>query len=233
MKEILYIVQVLIILFTLEQYLRQNKKWDIIFEYLEKGFKAFIDWRYDANIIEEMKIIPNLFRKLTFISFICIFLTILFNINNIIILQAFFIVIMLSITAIFSFNWVFNHRETIKEFKPILYIYGFLGLIILVNIFVSEIYPSDLISIANQYNLTIPTKYEIVINFLFYFSLAILSFYVFMWIFTLIFPISILIILFTTSKLSRYIRLKLNKQSFIGLIGVLQIVVLFGLYKYT
>lgn len=93
-------------------------------------------------------------------------------------------------------------------------------------------YPDDNVK-AKQYNLTIPTKYEIAISFLFYFSLAILSFYVFMWIFALIFPISILIILFTTSKLSRYIRLKLNKQSFIGLIGVLQIVVLFGLYKYT
>ncbi len=233
MKEIIYITQAFIVLFTLEQYLRQNKKWDIIFNYLEKSFKAFIDWRYDANIIEEMKIIPNLFTKLMLISFICIFLTILLKINNIILLQIFLNVIMLSITVIFSFNWVFKHRETIKEFKPILYIYGFFGLIILIYIFTSEIYPSDIIVIANQYNLTIPTKYEIAISFLFYFILAILSFYVFMWLFTLIFPISILIILFTTSKLSRYIRLKLNKQSFIGLMGVLQIVVFFCLYKYS
>lgn len=233
MKELLYTLQGLIILFSLEQYLRQNKKWDTVFEYLETGFKAFLNWRSDANIIEEMKVIPDLFAKLGFIALICIFLTMWLKIDNIAVLQAFLGVIMLSITTIFSFNWVFKHRETIKEFKPVMYIYGLLGLIILVNIFVSEIYPSDLISIANQYNLTISTKYEIAISFLFYFSLAILSFYVFMWIFALIFPISILIILFTTSKLSRHIRLKLNKQSFVGLIGVLQIVVLFGLYKYT
>lgn len=233
MKEILYTLQGLIILFSLEQYLRQNKKWDIVFEYLETGFKAFLNWRSDANIIEEMKVIPDLFAKLAFIALACIFLTMWLKIDNIAVLQAFLGVIMLSITTIFSFNWVFKHRETIKEFKPVMYTYGLLGLIILVNIFVSEIYPSDLISIANQYNLTIPTKYEIAISFLFYFSLAILSFYVFMWLFALIFPISILIILFTTSKISRYIKLKLNKQSFIGLIGILQIVVLIGLYKYT
>lgn len=233
MKEILYTLQGLIILFSLEQYLRQNKKWDIVFEYLETGFKAFLNWRSDANIIEEMKVIPDLFAKLAFIALACIFLTMWLKIDNIAALQAFLGVIMLSITTIFSFNWVFKHRETIKEFKPVMYTYGLLGLIILVNIFVSEIYPSDLISIANQYNLTIPTKYEIAISFLFYFSLAILSFYVFMWLFALIFPISILIILFTTSKISRYIKLKLNKQSFIGLIGILQIVVLIGLYKYT
>lgn len=233
MKEILYTLQGLVILFSLEQYLRQNKKWDIVFEYLETGLKAFINWRSDANIIEEMKVIPDLFSKLAFLALACIFLTMWLKIDNIAVLQALLGIIMLSITTIFSFNWVFKHRETIKEFKPVMYIYGLVGLIILVNIFISEIYPSDLISIANQYNLTIPTKYEIAISFLFYFSLAILSFYVFMWIFALIFPISILIILFTTSKLSRYIRLKLNKQSFIGLIGVLQIVVLFGLYKYT
>lgn len=233
MKEILYTLQGLIILFSLEQYLRQNKKWDIVFEYLETGFKAFLNWRSDANIIEEMKVIPDLFAKLAFIALACIFLTMWLKIDNIAVLQAFLGVIMLSITTIFSFNWVFKHRETIKEFKPVMYTYGLLGLIILVNIFVSEIYPSDLISIANQYNLTIPTKYEIAISFLFYFSLAILSFYVFMWLFALIFPISILIILFTTSKISRYIKLKLNKQSFIGLIGILQIVALIGLYKYT
>ena len=233
MKEVLFILQGIVGLFLAEQYLRQNKKWGIIFDYLETGAKAFLDWRSDANIAEEMKVVPNLFAKLAFIALACIFLTVWLKINNTEILQALLAVIMFCITAIFSFNWVFKHRETIREFRPVMYFYGLFGLIIIVNIFISEIYPSDLIAIANQYNVVIPTKYEIAVSFIFYFSLAILSFYIFMWLFALIFPVSIMILLFTTSKISRYIKVKLNKQSFIGLIGVLQVIVFIGVYKYT
>lgn len=229
MREFLYISQAFIILFTTEKYLRENEKWNKIYEYLEQGTMSFLNWRANANIMHEMKMIPDLFGKLGAVSLLLIVLFILIGFNNIIIFFVYFIGI--SILVNFSFNWVFNHSDTIKEFKPMVYLYGFIGLIILINIFYNNFYPTEIITLARNSNVTLPNQYEVAIYFIFAFSLVLLSYYVFIWFISLSIPISILIVLFITSKISILIKNKFNKKSIIGFIGIWQFLVVYGFYS--
>ena len=229
MKELLWISQAVIILFTTEKYLRENKNWNKIYTYLEQGTVFFLNWRADADIIYEMKMIPELFKKLSLISFALILLSVSIGAGGIIIYLMYFIGI--SIIIIFSFNWVFNHRDTIKEFKSVAYLFGFIGAIILISIFYNNFYPTEIITLANNSNVVLPDKYELALSFLFMFILILLSYYVFMWIVTLAIPISILVILFSTTKTSKILKTKFNKKSVNGFIGILQLLVLYGFYK--
>jgi hypothetical protein len=229
LKELLYISQALIILFTTEKYLRENEKWNKIYEYLEQGTMSFLNWRANANIMHEMKIIPDLFGKLGAVSFLLILLFISIGFNDIVMFFVYFIGI--SILVIFSFNWVFKHSDTIKEFKPIAYLYGFIGLIILINIFYNNLYPAEIITLATSANVTLPNQYEVAIYFIFIFSLVLLSYYVFTWFIALAIPISILFVLFITSKTSILIKNKYNKKSIIGFIGIWQLLVVYGFYS--
>lgn len=228
MNELLWITQGIIVLFISEQYLRQNDKWDMVFKYLEKGSIAFINWRSDADIIHEMRIIPNLFSKIALLTLLMWFIVVSLKINNEIIMKFIMALLIMSIAVVFSFRWVFNHKETIKEFKPIMYVYG---LIILVGIGLVGIFPHEFFMYYRDHNIQLPKYYEMALIFGLYLLVMFLSFYVFMWCVTLIFPISILLLLFSTSKISIFIRKKLNKKSLVGLVGIFQFIVLYGMYK--
>ena len=130
MQTILWILQGIVFLFISEQFLRKNKNWDMVFLYLEKGAGSFLTWRANANITKEMQIIPDLFSKIGLTAFFIMFLLPIFKINHLFLVHSLLIIIALSLTIVFSFNWVFKHKETIKEFKPVMYIYGLFALVI-------------------------------------------------------------------------------------------------------
>lgn len=178
-----------------------------------------------------MKVVPELFQKSAGISFLLIIFFILIGIKSHTILHPLIVIIGISLIVLFSFKWVFNHKDTIKEFKPMAYLYGFVGIIILFGIFQNNLYPSEIMILAKNANITLPTQSEVAINFIFTFFLILLSYYLFMWLFALAIPISILILLFTTTKVSQVIKDKFNKKSINGFIGIIQLVVFYGFYS--
>lgn len=231
MIEFLWITQAILFLFYTERYLRENDNWDKIYKYLGQGAIFFVNWRADADIIREIKVVPELFQKLAGVSFLLILILIIIGINSHIIIYPLLITIGISFLVLFSFKWVFNHSETIKEFKPMAYFYGAIGIIILFTIFQNNLYPSEIMMLAQNANIILPTQSEVAINFIFAFLLVLLSYYLFMWLFALAIPTSILIILFTTTKVSKILKNNFDKKSINGFIGIVQLLIFYGFYR--
>jgi len=226
MNSFLWTTQAILFLFYTEEYLRKNDSWNKVYQYLGQGWKFFLSWRSDANIIEEMNIIIIIFRRLAQSS---LFLLSIMGITFFSI--PLIIVFLISLMTLFSFNFVFNHKNTIKEFKPIAYIYGFIGIILLYGIINNDFYSSEIISLAQDANIVLPTQAEILIQVTITFILIFCSFYIFMWLISLFIPMLILIPLFITTKISILIENRFNKKTVNGIIGLIQFIIFYLFYR--
>ena len=182
MIEFLWIAQIILFLFFQEEVLRKNDSWNLIFKHFESGLDLFFQWRSRANIIEEFKLIPNFFSKIGFLSFILMFVLFFFKINNQFILVFLLYIILFCIITVFSFNWVFKHKDTVKELKPIVYFYGFVLIIIAINIYINPIYPDSLLEVSKNYNVLLPNKLELLISAIFSFFIILLGYYLVTWV---------------------------------------------------
>lgn len=161
---------------------------------------------------------------------IIIFVLLFLKVNNHNLLILLISIFSFCLATTVSFKWVLKHAETIKELKPIAYFYGLLLIIILVNIFTNSIYPDSIIEISAQNNIVLPTQIEMAVTITYYFALMLLGYYLMTWVVALIIPSSVLLILYTTSKISRYINKYINKSIMIGFMSILQLLVFYGFY---
>ena len=67
---LLWITQAMLFIFFTEEILKKNKVWYTIISHFKNGVDIFLNWRSQADILEEFKIIPILFKKIGGYSFV-------------------------------------------------------------------------------------------------------------------------------------------------------------------
>lgn len=223
-------MQAVLFIFFSEEVLRKNDSWNLIFKHFETSLDLFFKWRSRANIKEEFRLIPNFFSKIGALSFILMFVIFFFKIENQFIFAFLLSIILFSIVTVFSFNWVFKHKDALKELKPIVYFYGFVLIIIAINAYLNPIYPDSLLEISKNYNILLPSRLESLLSIAYFFLIMLLGYYLITWGFALVIPSSILLILFTTSKISIFINKYIDKKVMIGIMSIIQLLVFYGFY---